>query len=319
MWTQDGGIPALGSPSVIPVSVSNEKIDGTITLGNAYCSGLDTIYSKPGSTVYVSANVADMSQNVTERTETEAVEDGTWYYTYEDTEADTFKQILVLYEDAKNGEAESAVTGQNFVLQDCFSATVSAPVDKEIASKLVSSVFVPKEEEQLPPDEPKGSGGGGGDGRGDGDQNGEEDGPSGGDPTSKPGNPNGDPNAVSNGNPSITSPNQTTLSDNPTLIALPSVQPQSNPMQQEMETPEAAPDSGGSGEPEDPIEEEIEEPEEVEEVEEDITMFEVIQDTIASNPLIMLLLLILLIVLLVIGGYSRYRKDNRGYSKYGRK
>ena len=90
-------------------------------------------------------------------------------------------------------------------------------------------------------------------------------------------------------------------------------------MQQEMETPEAAPDSGGSGEPEDPIEEEIEEPEEVEEVEEDITMFEVIQDTIASNPLIMLLLLILLIVLLVIGGYSRYRKDNRGYSKYGRK
>ncbi len=313
IWTQNDGAPALGSPSVVPVSVSSEKIDGTITLGNAQCSGLDVIYPTPGSTVYISANVADMSQNVTERTETETVEDGIWYYTYEDTEADTFKQILVLYEDAKDGEEESTVTGQSFVLEKCASAVVSALIDKDIASRLISSLFVPKEEEPVVPDEPKSSGGGKGDGKGggkgNGNQKGEQNGPGGTDPGNTQSSPNGNPNAIPNGNPVLSNPNSTVISDNPVLVALPSVQPQSQEVAQENAEAAAAPDSGGSGEPEDPIEE-VEEPEEVQE---DMTMFEVIQETIKSNPLMIAFLLIILIILLVIGGYSRYRKNNRGY------
>ena len=195
-------------------------------------------------------------------------------------------------------------------------------------------------EEEIDPDpvipenpDPGHSGSGGMGGNGTGGGNGDGDGPGTGDGTD-PGNENGtggegsDPNGTEDGNPDGTTPGgntgttQTNVPQvpvsgdvtNPVSVVIPAVTAAVSPAVEEpqeetseTEPPaEAAPDSGGGGDPEETeiIEEELEEP-----APEDSTVFQVIQDTVKENPWIMILLLIALAILIAIGGYSRYRKS----------
>ncbi len=303
MWTQSGQYPALGSPSVLPVRVGSVEA-GSITLGNACCSGLDTLYAAPGSTVYVTTDADDKSQSVSQRTETETVENGTWYYTYQDIEANSLNEINVRYEDGADSEEET-LTSKTFSMKVCEEAVVSALMKKEVISRLVASVFVEKDEEEpLPPEkENSGSGGGKGNGSGNGSDPGKQEGNggNGNNPISTdPGTPQG------GGTPGVSSP---VISDHPSdaasVVMVPAAAEAVSDVIADVTStqPEAAatPDSGGSGQQEEVIEEEP--------VQEDMAVFEVIQDTIKTNWFVVFLLILVLIVLLAVGGYSRYRKS----------
>ena len=348
VWTQEPGsaYPTLGTPPVSKVSGNSDEY-GVVYVGKSETSvNKDVVYAVSGETILVFAEADMGGGEVSYRTDSVRGDGGTWYYRYQIYKGWAVDQITVEYD---NGVTETFSGNSFTMSQDSDAVVSATYSLQDGIETLVESWFVPDEvesddpidtgntdtgssdTESSDPETPDdggsggdGSGGGSGEGSGPGTGSGTEAGDGegeGGEGSDPGGTQNGSSNGTTSGGSAGTSQTnvpQVPVSGNvidPVSVILPaSVEAVSQPLSdtqteaEEAEPPaEAAEDSGGGGDPEESelYEEELPEESSLE----DLSVFEVIQDTVRENPWMMILLLIAQALLIAVGGYSRYRKS----------
>lgn len=327
VWTQSGGpYPVLGTPHLAKVTTQQPSEGGSVSFRlEGMSTSYETFYAAPGAKVVIV--VVPPSEGMTVYNDwTTSVESdaGTTYYRYNSYYGYALFGLSVIFgsgESVRLLDVEFGIDeGRTFEMPKEGDASVSSYFDYGYDTIVVDTWFVPKEEEvpvdpepEVPEVKDHSSTGGK-------KPLAEKDEEKGTDPNSGDGtggyNPNGnDEDRQPVLDAVVTLPNLT-ASDEPQNIQLPTESTAQLPAEASEAMPESQPEPESDPEPaadSEPDRAEVNEPEQAEQQKapEEMTMFEVIQNTIKASPGLMLLLLLLLILLIVAGGYSRYRKNRR--------